>query len=38
MDVLEKYNKSGGKVLYGLKQRREKEREIFEKVYMRKIY
>ncbi|OCG16461.1 hypothetical protein A9G24_04170 [Gilliamella sp. App6-5] len=39
MDVLEQYNKSGGKVLDGLKKRREKEREIFEKgIYATKIY
>ncbi|WP_141683137.1 glycoside hydrolase family protein [Gilliamella intestini] len=39
MDVLEQYNKSGDKVLDGLKKRREKEREIFEKgIYATKIY
>ena len=39
MDVLLQYNKSGGKVLEGLKRRREKEREIFEKgIYAKEIY
>lgn len=39
MDVFVQYNKSGGKVLDGLKKRQEKEREIFENgIYATEIY
>lgn len=39
MVYLMQFSKSGGKVLEGLKRRREKEREIFEKgIYAKEIY